>query len=257
MIKNRRERLEALINAIRIEGSTTIEKLAKRFNVSTSTIRRDLKLLEGSHQIIHTVSGGIVYNKDYAGPSKMEAFKENINEKLRIAEYCTGLIREHNTVAVGPGAITYLVGKIISGITDINFRVITNSLELAIELSDISNIKTVIVGGEVENRYSIGYDSDSDFFNNIKFIDIFFLTADGIDLDYGITYFNTSNLKIVKQMMHVSKKVILIADSSRFGRICFNYLTNIENVSMIVTDTNLDGNILKAIRKKGVEIITV
>lgn len=257
MFQNRRERLKSLINAIRIEGSTTIEKLAEKFNVSTATIRRDVKLLEGSNQIIHTVSGGIVYNKDYAGPSKIEAFKENIDDKLRIAEFCTSLINEHNTIAIGQGVITFLVGKIISGITDINFRVITNSLELAIELSDIDNIKTVIVGGEVENRYSMGYDDESDFFKNIKFIDILFFTADGIDLDYGITYFSGSGLKVIRQMIQVSKKIVLISDSSKFGKICFNYLTDIENVSMVITDTKLDKDLQKSITKRGVDIIIV
>jgi DeoR/GlpR family transcriptional regulator of sugar metabolism len=64
-MKNKKERLSGIIATIRGESATTIDLIAAKFGVSTATIRRDVKLLENSGQVIQTVGGGVVYNKDY------------------------------------------------------------------------------------------------------------------------------------------------------------------------------------------------
>jgi DeoR/GlpR family transcriptional regulator of sugar metabolism len=254
--KNRKERLKAIINEIIAKSTTNIDDLAQGFSVSTATIRRDLKVLEKSNQIIQTVGGGVVYKKNYAGPSRKERFEKDFNEKLGISEYCTSLIKEHDTVIIGPGAITFLAGKIMSGLPT-SFRIVTNSLTLASELSGVKSIKTVILGGEIDDDHSIGYEDRIDYFDNIQYADKLFLTADGIEPEYGLTFFNMSNLNIMHRMINVAREIILIAESSKFGKMCFNHLANFDKVSLIVTDKTISDDIVDAFIEKGIKVVQV
>ncbi|MDA3951732.1 MAG: DeoR family transcriptional regulator, partial [Spirochaeta sp.] len=129
MVHTRKERLSRLLAKVRVEQHTTIDSLAAHFDVSTVTIRRDIKELEKQDVLVQTVGGGVIYKTEHTGAVDVHSMGHAIAEKIRIAEYCTGLVRNQDDILIGPGTTTFLVGKILSGITDRNFRIITNSLE--------------------------------------------------------------------------------------------------------------------------------
>jgi len=255
-MKNKRLRLDGITDILQIEEKTTLKNLAGRFEVSTATIRRDIKLLENSGQVYQGKGGEVFYRKDYPGPSRETMLSKAINEKIRIAEYCSSLINEKETIIIGPGVITTLAGRIFSGL-DFEFRVITNSLSLSLELSDLENISLFMLGGEIEKQYSTIKNFGRDPMSGIQYADKLFMTADGIDAEYGMTYFESSRIPIINGMMNVAKEIILIADSSKFGNVCFNYLENFSRVTKIVTDDKINKNIKKAFINEGKELITV
>ena len=149
MAENRKQRLTRLLNKIKVEKQVSIDQLSQFFDVSTATIRRDIKELEKQEAVVQTVGGGVLYQTELTGAVDPSSAGQAIAEKIRIAEYCTELVRDQDDILIGPGTTTFLAGKIMSGITDRRFRIITNSLELAVETSVADNIRTVILGGEV------------------------------------------------------------------------------------------------------------
>ena len=255
-MKNKKERLNGIIETLRIEGNTNIDKLAAKFDVSTATIRRDIKLLESSGQVFQGMGGEIYYKKDYSGPSREDMLIRAINEKIRIAEYCSTLVNEKETIMIAPGVITTLAGRILGGL-DFEFRVITNSLTLSLELSKLENINLFILGGEIEKQYSTITNFNRDPMCGIQYADKLFMTADGIDAEYGLTYFNASMVPVINGMMTVAREIILIADSSKFGNVCFNYLGDLSKINSIVTDEKLNKKYIKTIESEGIKIITV
>ena len=254
-MKNKKERLSGIISMIRGESSTTIETLASRFGVSTATIRRDVKLLENSGQVIQTVGGGVVYNKDYLGPSREDSLNSAIDEKLRIAEYCSTLITSQDTVIIGPGVMTNLAARIFSGL-DLSFRIITNSVSLAYELQKAPNINLYMLGGEVEEDSAVKT-LCSEPLSGVKYADKLFITADGISTSHGLTYFNANQIPIMKEMMRAADEIILIADSSKFEKVCFNYLDSLDSVTKIVTDDKIQKTSMKLISMMDIELIIV
>ncbi len=255
-MKNRKERLADIINLLRIRGRTNLTELAELFNLSTATIRRDVKHLESSMQVVQTLGGGIIFRKDYSGPSQEASLSSFIEEKVRIAEYCSTLVAEKDTILLGPGVLTGLAGKIMGGL-DLNFRVLTNSLSLALELSKQRNIHAFILGGEINDGYSDCLACESAALNGVQYADRLFMTADGIDLEYGLTYFSTGMISMIRKMMAISREIILIADSSKFEKICFNALEGLERIDRIVTDTNLRKNVLKVLTDKKMAVTLV
>ena len=255
-MKNKRLRLDGIKNILQLEEKISLKELAKRFDVSTATIRRDIKLLENSGHVYQGKSGEVFYRKDYPGPTREAMLSSAINEKISIAEYCSTLISERETIIIGPGVVTTIAGRIFSGL-DFQFRVITNSLTLALELSKLDNISLFMLGGEVEKQYSIIRDLNRDPMSGIQYADKLFMTADGIDSEYGLTYFESSRIPVIKGMMDVAKEIILIADSTKFGNVCFNTLENFSRITKIITDNKISRNIKKSFLNKGIDLITV
>mgnify|MGYP006282922885 FL=1 len=258
MIKNRRKRLEELLNRIRLEGSTSLEDLSRYFGVSTATIRRDVKLLEQEQNVVQTVGGGILYRQPQAGSAETgDTQTAYIEEKIRIAEKCTELVEDQDEVIIGPGSTAFIVGRILTGIDDRRFRIITNSLELAMEASGVSNIETVILGGEVHGRYSAGFTAHDEYFDSAHRRHKLLLSVDGIDLEQGLTIFDPKFLRVLERMLAVSSTVILAADSTKIGRVSFNRIGGLEIVSTLVTDAGAPEEVCEALRGRGVTVLTV
>lgn len=255
MVENRKQRLSRLLNKVKVEQQVSIEELSDFFHVSTATIRRDIKELEKQQAVVQTVGGGVIYQTELTGAVSPHSAGQAIAEKIRIAEYCTELVREHDDILIGPGTTTFLAGKIMSGITDRQFRIITNSLELAVETSVAGNIRTVILGGEVWHKHSMGPESGYEYFQSCHRQHTLVMSADGVDQEQGITVFDSQVVPTIQQMMRVSNRIILAVDARKFGSARFNRISDISAVSVVVTDDSAPQDYVDFMRDQGVTVV--
>jgi DeoR family transcriptional regulator of aga operon len=253
----RRQRLDQLLNRIRVQQQTSISDLANFFDVSTATIRRDIKALESEEAIVQTVGGGVLYQVEATGALDRRQATQSVEEKIRIAEFCTELVRDHDDMLIGPGTTTFLIGKIMSGITDRNFRVITNSIELASEMSSATNIRTLLLGGEVWNKYTVAPDTGYDYFARCHHDHTLVFSGDGFDTSFGVSVFETRMVAVLRDMLGVASRVILALDSSKIGRARFNRVAEVEDVDLLVTDTGAPTEFIRDVRTRGVEVAVV
>ncbi len=256
-MEKRRQRLDQLLNRIRVQQQTSIADLARFFDVSTATIRRDIKALEAEEAIVQTVGGGVLYQMEATGALDRRQVSQAVEEKIRIAEFCTELVRDHDDVLIGPGTTTFLIGKILSGVTHHSFRVITNSLELASEMSAAANIRTLLLGGEVWNKYTIAPESGYDYFSRCHHDHTLILSGDGFDVSFGVSIFETRMVSVLRDMVRVSNRVILALDSSKIGKARFNQVAETRNIHLLVTDTGAPADFVRTVRALGVEVVTV
>ncbi|POQ99081.1 hypothetical protein AU468_10715 [Alkalispirochaeta sphaeroplastigenens] len=255
VVQSRKERLRGVLNKIRLERHTTLEELARFFQVSTATIRRDIKRLEQDSTVLQTVGGGVIYKADKAGALAPGPMIQAVEEKIRIAEYCTELVRDQDDILIGPGTTTFLTGKIMSGIEDRHFRLITSSVELALEAGVSENIRLVLLGGEVWNKYVVDPRvGRGGYFDSCHREHTTILSADGIHRDQGITFFESRLVPLVQAMISVSTRVILVADSRKFGKARFNRVANLDDLSYVVTDEKAPQEYLDLFRSRGIEV---
>jgi DeoR family transcriptional regulator of aga operon len=257
MAQNRRDRLNRLLSKVRVEQQTSIDALAGFFDVSTVTIRRDIKELEKQDSVVQTVGGGVIYKTEHTGAVDPHSLGHAIEEKIRIAEYCTELVRNQDDILIGPGTTTFLVGKILSGITDRTFRIITNSLELAMETSAASNIRTVILGGEVWNKYAVGPEAGYEYFTHCHSHHTLLLSADGIDSTYGVTAFESRLVPLIQEMRTVSDRVILAVDSSKFGVARYYRIADFADIDILVTDGAVPPEMERKFVEGGTRVVAV
>jgi len=257
MVNSRKHRIEQLLNRLKLKKQTSIADLAQFFNVSTATIRRDLKDLEKNDAVIQTVGGGVIFQTEYTGALTPQSSTRAIEEKIRIAEYCTELIREQDDILIGPGTTTFLAGKIMSGITDRSFRIITNSLELAIETEESPNIRTVILGGEIWNKHSVSTHSGNGYFADSHHHHTLVLSADGVDREHGVSIFETRMIGMIQEMIKVSDRIILAVDSGKFGQARYNRIIEWDKINLFVTDKKVPDNEVDFLVNQGIEVVTV
>ena len=102
-----------------------------------------------------------------------------------------------------------------------------------------------VIGPEAEN-----------FLNDLS-CNKLFIGIDGLDLDFGLTTSNIGEAHLNQVMMQAAQKIIVLADSSKFGKRGFGKICNLNQVHQIITDTNAPANAVQMIREKGVEVTLV
>lgn len=248
------ERQEQILDIIQKEGSVKVSKLTKLFDVSIETIRRDLESLE-NNGLLKRVYGGAILKKnvfDKLNFTKREkAFKD---EKKEIAQIAIRYVEEGQSIALNGGTTNLEIVRELREKFK-NLTIITNSLMIANELSDVEGFTIILIGGVLNNKEYAFY---SEFTENILsnfVIDTAFISVSGVSLNRGITDYLINEVKIQKKIMEVSQEVIILADSSKIDSASLVKTANIDDVNLIITDSKLDSKILNKYLKNGIEII--
>ncbi len=178
--KNRQDKILSILRAMQKE--VQVEELAKMLDVSTLTIRRDLKDLGDSGVIIRTPGGGMLAErvalvKEYREYHKRVAI--NFDLKQKIGEEAASLVKPGETILINDGTTTFHMITKLGGVE--NLTIYTNSLVMANELNHYSNISVNILGGEVnKERYSVSGPITELVLENM-FFDKIFLGVHSID----------------------------------------------------------------------------
>jgi DeoR/GlpR family transcriptional regulator of sugar metabolism len=226
------ERRNQLLEMVRLKGFASLPELAEQLQVSESTVRRDLDYLEetGSARRTH---GGVFYTG--AAP-RLPHFDERQpsqwDKKKTIAQEAARLIDDGDTVLLDGGSTTYEVARLLVGRP---LQIVTNSLPVANLFASNSNSDLVLLGGYVYPRTGVAlgpYANEMLARLNVRRT---VLSVAGIN-ERG--YFN-SNLLLVeteRAMMSAADDVIVVADSTKFGRQSLAHLCGLAEVQHLVVD---------------------
>lgn len=228
--------------------------LAKKFDVSTETIRRDLEQLEKEH-LIRRVHGGAVPNiAGGAEPDYSYREIENYAEKVRIGRRAAELVEDGDSIIIDIGTTLLEFSRFLRGK---KIRVFTNSLKVALELMEDEHIEVIMLGGVV--RPGEGTTSGHWAENAVDeiFADKLFLGTAAVDPNRGIMDYHLAETNLRRHYIKNSKQRIVLADFSKFGRKVLSLTCGFSEIDRIITDDRTDHRILQAIRGKGVLTETV
>ena len=244
----RRGRLQELIQA---RGFASLGELAETLNVSESTIRRDLEHLE-STGIARRTHGGVFWT---GGSDTMRVFETrrdaDWSAKAAIGEMAAALVEDHDTILLDGGSTTYELARHLVGRP---LQVVTNSLPVAHLLSSSESIDLVMIGGCVRGRTAVAIGPMADSMLHSINVGKAFLSVAGIT-DRG--YFN-SNMMLVeseKAMLASADRAIVVADSSKFGKVSLSRLCGLHEVHAVVTDSSLDSKWKEHLALAGTEVV--
>ncbi len=231
------DRRAKILEMLENKGQVRIPELSKIFNVSEVTIRNDLEQLEQKNLLIRTRGGALKIQRvgiDYNLNLKSKKHKA---EKEKIGIKAASLVNDGETIILDSGTTTFELAKNLSGINDLT--VITNALNIAGLLVDYPEIKVIMPGGTLRrNSLSlIGAIAEESIQN--YFCDKLFLGVDGIDSVFGISTPNAEEAHLNKLMIRNSKEVIVVTDSSKFGKRSFVLIESIDKIDTVVTDKGI------------------
>lgn len=242
-------------------GTTSVDELVSLTGASAASVRRDLTRLEERGLVSRTHGGAKI-----AGQLQYEAFRFDssfhdresrfVEEKRRIGMAAAELIREHETVGLTAGTTTTQVARCIRHRSGIN--IVTNAVNIGMELSNQPGIHVTLTGGALRwaGAFSLTGPLAMDGLNGF-FMDKAFVGACGIDPERGATTIEADEAAIFRTIVRQSKKVILVADSSKVGMVSPALICPLNRIDTIITDSGVDADSLAAFRATGVEVIVV
>jgi DeoR family transcriptional regulator of aga operon len=249
---NRRERIVALL---REKGSVQIPALAERFRVSTQTLRKDLNFLDDKG-ICTRSSGGAILRR--VGPSPTEEaidVKRTLfaAEKSRIGRAAAALIGDQDSVLLDSGTTTLQVARHIE--PSASRVVVTSDVGILNELVSRESVQVVFLGGTLRRKNLSFYGTQTERALQDLHVDKLFLAADGFDIEKGLTTHFEPEALLNRMMCKAASEIIMVADSSKFGRICLHKILEPQGIAKVVTDSGIPDSAREALTRIGVEVI--
>lgn len=245
---DRQERLRELIRA---NGTIRVEQLCEMVPVSPATVRRDLEALEAKG-LIRRVHGGAMSTENRRDePLFDEKISVSLKQKRAIAEKAASLVCPGDTVFLDGGSTTLELARLLSARSDIT--IVTNSLRATLELSG-TGPQVILIGGELRRRSQTMVGSLTRLMLGQIHFDRAFMGTIGITAHSATT--TDPNEAFTKELvMKQAAEVIMLADSTKAGKVSFATVGAIEDIDTLITDKEFDPKLEKALRKKGVKTV--
>ena len=234
-------------------GVISVNHLAKQLGVSEMTVRRDLDWLE-EHSVLKRVHGGaMVYQKDEEPPYNDRLTRSN-PQKTAIGWAAAQLIKAGDRVILDAGTTTQQVVHHLVSLP--NLTVITNNVHTIAELAHYPQIETILLGGMLKHQEGCTVGPMVTQALSVLAVDKVFLSASGLDARQGVTDLDMREVEVKQAMMHSAREVILVADSSKWGKVKLVRIAFFHQIQRIVTDDLITPEAVAALESAGVEVIT-
>lgn len=250
---NRSERHQEIIKLVQLHTSMSTNQLADQLGVTPMTIRRDLEYLD-QNNLLKRSHGFARVSPNELIPSIQDRNFLHHEEKLNIARKALLLIKPNQSIILDSGSTTLILSKLMKQEQIPNLTVITNSLDIARELSGI--YQTILCGGIVQQHHMSLIGPDAENFFKTKTADLLFLGATGIRDSIGFTTSSPFQYSIKKQMIRSSQHPVMLMDSSKFGTNSLNIFCEFQEIKTFITAKNsANQRILDEIASLGVRIL--
>ena len=252
------ERQKMIREILEREGVVRNAELKQILQVSTVTIRSDLRELENSG-VCEIIWGGAVFKQPVVEAEPLlltKRSKMNQAEKQRIGARAALLIEAGQTIIVDAGSTTVELVRHLPNDLDY-LRIVTQALNIAAAAVQFPQVELVMTGGVLRNlTYSlIGPQV-------IRALEMFnadwtFLASGGFTLERGVTTSNILEAELKKTMIERAQRVALLADHTKFGNALSLTVTPLAGIDVLVTDSGLSDEAVAQIVSLGVEVIRV
>jgi len=254
LIEQRRRRMLDLVGQ---DGQATVAELAKLFSISAVTARGDLDALASVGSIVRSHGGAVRRldtTQDYPLRTKEALHRD---EKCRIGRAAGDLVRAGETIILDSGTTTVEIARHLKILKLQPVTVITNALNIALELTDTPGITLIMVGGLLRPLSSSFVGPQAEAMMNEFHADRLFLAVDGFDLQTGPSTPDVLEAQLNNVMMRSAKEVTVVADSSKLGRRAISKIGPFERIHRLITDIGAPGEFIESLRQKGIEVIEV
>ena len=249
------ERHTKILELIGERGKVEVGELSRLFQISEVTIRTDLKELH-KRGLVRRAHGGAVRIETVSVDASLQVKAAlRADEKQRIGAAAAALIKDGDSVILDSGTTTQHIAKQIKDRKDLT--VITNGINVAMELLGAKDVRLIILGGMVrQNSYSAVGHFAEDMLRQLS-ADKLFLAVDAFDLDFGLSTPNPEESKVNQAMVQIATEKILVADSSKFGKRSLSRIVPLSAIDKVITDNSLTTDIQAELRARGVEVLLV
>lgn len=246
-------RREKIVRLVRDNGLARVEELADHFKVSSVTIRNDLNYLDDKGLLLRSHGGAIALDNVVKEVPFIDKGSANPSQKEAIGAAAAQLVSDGESIILDSGTTTQQLAKHLVGKK--NLVVMTNGLNVANELTRASEIEIMMTGGTLRSKSLSFYGPQAeDALRQYRFNKLF-LGVDGFDLIAGLTTHFDREATLNRVMCDVSSEIILLADSSKFGRKGYHFIRSFGAFHTLVTDSGIPADYMAGLQRQGVRVI--
>jgi DeoR family transcriptional regulator, fructose operon transcriptional repressor len=235
------------------QGSVDGADLARRYGVTTETIRRDLSDMQ-SRNLLRRVHGGAVpVERINHEPLLDVRGTMNAEEKLRIATLAAAEVPEHGSVIIDSGSTGQRLADVFP--VDREVHVVTNSLTTALTLSRRGVHGLTVLGGAVRTNTLAMVDDTGCAELGHMAIDTLFISCDGLSFQHGLTTPHRAERALKRAMIECSHRVVAMVDQSKFGNAQMFSFARFDEIDVLVTDTRTDPEAVEFLSSHGITVL--
>ncbi|MCM1027079.1 MAG: DeoR/GlpR family DNA-binding transcription regulator [Roseburia sp.] len=247
------ERRNLILEKLQDEKKVVVSELSAAFGVSEETIRRDLDRLDREGLATKSYGGAILNENNGLDMPFNVRKKRNMEGKQVIAGLVNGLVQEGEHIILDPSTTAVAIVKALKSRK--RLTVITNSIEVLVELSDVSGWDVISTGGILRESYLALVGSRAVSGIESLYADKVILSCKGVDRKRGITDSNEMFSEVKQAMLRSARQKILAADHTKFGKVAFSGIGALSDVDMVVTDIRPDPEWMDYFAEKGIECL--
>ena len=247
------ERRNAILARLNTEGKVIVSDLSREFNVTEETIRRDLEKLD-KEGLAKKTYGGAVMNQNINTDLPFNVRKRtNVELKQYIAMKIAEMIHDGDCLMLDASSTAIYVTQCIKDRK--NITLITNSVEILLELADKDDWRILSTGGSLKKGALSLVGTSAERMIRGFHVDLAVCSSKGIDMNMGITDSNEKDSEIKQAIFAAADRKILAIDSTKFDKISFVRVCDIGDVDAVVTDTMPSDRWVEYLKEKNVAII--
>ncbi len=249
----RRNKIEEIILK---EKSVLVLELAKKFDVTTETIRGDLERLERQGVLVRTYGGATLSCGSETEISVEDRDVINFEGKQRIGKRAASLIKDGETIFLDASTSSLHIARNIKDKKSIT--VITNSERIMTELAHSENIRAISTGGLLtqKNMSYVGRIVESTIREHY-FANKVFFSCRGATLMRGLTESNEAEAEIKKAMIDCSESAIFLCDHTKIGKIGVPVISDFSRLDIVITDEKMTDDWKSCLEKHDINLIEV
>ncbi|NHN56564.1 DeoR/GlpR transcriptional regulator [Calidifontibacter sp. DB0510] len=250
-----RQRQEQILRQVQESGGVRVTDLVTQFGVSDMTVRRDIEAL-AAKGLVDRVHGGATRATERSVDEPGFQVKSEMNTLLKseIARTAASLIQPGSSVAVSAGTTAYAVAVALQPLK--RLTVVTNSPRVEEVLHDPErDDRLVVLTGGVRTPSDALAGPVANAMLATTHVDTLILGVHGIDLEAGLTTPNLQEAQTNRALIKSAKRVVVVADHSKWGVIGLSTIATLDDIHILVTDANLDEEARREISEHGVQLI--
>ena len=229
----------------------SLDEMSQEVDVSQSTVRRDLAVLEAGGTVRRTHGGARLVNPRSDEFAFSARDTHQLAEKEAIGRACAALVQPQQSVMIDAGTTVYHAARYLE---DKKPQIITNSLPVANLYASSSQVEVVVSGGVVYPRLGVlvgplAVESFSKIHADIAIMSAGGITAESVTNSHGLL------IEIQRAMMRGARQVIFCLDHTKFGRQSVSFLCGLEGIHTIVTDREAPTDLIAVLRTRGITVV--
>ncbi len=251
------ERRAQIVQQVVADGRVLVSDLVKRYNITETSIRRDLMLLEASHRLRRIRGGAVSVPGNLRTETFVEKAKLHIEAKESIGKSAAGLITPRKVLLLASGTTTIQIVRHIPPALRMNnlITLVTTSIPIAQEVLAWPSPNLTVLGGLYLADYQATIGPQAIELLKEITADVAFLGADGLTLEGGATTANVLIAEVDRMMVERARKAVLVIDSSKIGQAGFVPIKPLDAFNVLITDSDAPPDFLNAVRQKGTDVI--